>query len=73
MQVSGNYIDTISPNQVTPLTRLDAGNTDNNIRHLFTYVDNAGGDSASRCNYCCWGCAGWREVLVWAARPPPSA
>jgi hypothetical protein len=65
-----NYIDT---NQRTSWRRIDNGNTDNGIRHLVTYVDGASSRDSSRCNYCCWGCPGWREVIVWAVRPTPTS
>ena len=50
-------------------SRIDHDNSDNTIKHLISYSDTAGGMSASRCHYCCWGCGGWRETVVWAARP----
>ena len=50
-------------------SRIDHDNSENTIRHLISYTDSDRGVSASRCHYCCWGCGGWREVVVWASRP----
>ena len=50
-------------------SRIDHDNTDNTIKHLISYSDANTGYSASRCHYCCWGCGGWRETIVWASRP----
>lgn len=67
-QSSTNYLTT---NGRTSWRRIDGGTTDNSIRHLFTYADQSTGTSSSRCTYCCWGCGGWREIVMWAARPNP--
>jgi len=68
-QGPANYIDT---NRRSTWRKIDDQNTDNSIRHLVTYNDRSSSPTqANRCNYCCWGCPGWREVVVWAVRPRP--
>lgn len=52
--------------------RVDGSTCDNSIRHLVSYVDGANSKSASRCTYCCWGCGGWYELVMWGVRPTPS-
>jgi len=49
--------------------RIDGGNQDNSMRHSISYTDTATDKSASRCTYCCWGCGGWIEMVMWGVRP----
>ena len=48
--------------------RLDGSSQDNSIRHLVSYQDAGNGISASRCSYCCWGCGGTMEIVMWGVR-----
>lgn len=61
-----NRITTIGVNH--GFRRISDASTDNAVRHLISYQDGARGTNSARCGYCCWGCAGWREVQMWAVR-----
>eukprot|EP00039_Didymoeca_costata_P006391 m.89784 g.89784 ORF g.89784 m.89784 type:complete len:526 (-) comp13240_c0_seq1:1080-2657(-) len=49
-------------------TRQDGNNRDNTLKHLIAYSDTSTGRDRSRCHYCCWGCGGMFEVVMWGAR-----
>jgi hypothetical protein len=52
------------------LYRLDAGDSTNGIRHLFSYVHQQAGRDTSRCLYACWegDLQGHYDGWVWAVR-----
>lgn len=50
------------------LFRVDAGDSENAIRHLFGYVQSASGRDASRCLYDCWTVPAHYDAWVWAVR-----
>ncbi len=50
------------------LFRVDGGDAENGIRHLFSYVHNASGRDASRCQYDCWTMPAFYDAWVWAVR-----
>lgn len=49
-------------------SRIDGYTQDNSVRHLISYSDQDNGRSSSRCTYCCWGCGGWSEIVMWGVR-----
>ena len=64
-----NYIRARHNQGAHKFSRIDGATQDNSIRHLISYSDRNNGMSASRCGYCCWGCGGWTEMVMWGYRP----